>query len=241
MGISLDKVAETAPELLSFATTANHLIAGRDLTAEVALVLDYSGSMRDLYASGAVQELVNKVVGLASQLDDDGIVDLFLFDDQAEWMAGVGLNNFRGSVAEWTKGRRMGSTNYAAAMDAVISVKGYKPSATSMFGNLRPAEAPAARPTLVLFITDGAPNNQKEAEDRLRFASTMPIFFQFLSIDTEIPFLQKLDDLKGRAVDNADYKNVGNVTALTDEELFEMVLDEYPAWAEGQRRLKQIL
>ena len=80
-------------------------------------------------------------------------------------------------------------------------------------------------PVLAIFLTDGAPDSKPQAVEELTKASYAPVFWQFLSIGSEnIPFLQKLDDLDGRYIDNADYKPVGNVDTISDDELFNMIL-----------------
>ena len=86
MGISFDKVESQAPELVSLAKKAQFNLSKHgldDARAKVALCLDHSGSMRQAYASGQVQALAERVLALATQLDDDGAVDVFFFGTEA--------------------------------------------------------------------------------------------------------------------------------------------------------------
>lgn len=256
MGISLDKIEKEAPELLSLAKKADSAVSLHRLRGQkskVALALDFSGSMRNEYRNGSMQRLAEKALALATQLDDDGAIDLFLFDTQAEYVGEVTLQNFRSIIDKLTSGRRMGTTNYADLFRKLVAFYKLTPETASTgggFGGLfkkassvgySPRTSPVDEPVLVIFLTDGAPDSKPQAVEELTKASYAPIFWQFLSIGREnIPFLQKLDDLDGRFVDNADYKSVGNVDTLSDDELYNMILDEYPAWVVEQRRRGQI-
>lgn len=256
MGISLIKIEQEAPELLSLAKKADSAVSQNRLRGQkskVALALDFSGSMRNDYRNGSMQRLAEKVLALATQLDDDGAIDLFLFDTTAEYVGEVTLKNFRNIIDKLTSGRRMGTTNYADLFRKLVAFYKLTPEASDAkggFGGLfkksssagyAPRTSPVNEPVLAIFLTDGAPDSKPQAVEELTKASYAPVFWQFLSIGREnIPFLQKLDDLDGRYVDNADYKPVGNVDTLSDDELFNMILDEYPAWIVEQRRRGQI-
>lgn len=253
MGISLSKIEQEAPELLTLAKTADAAVSLHRLRGQkskVALALDFSGSMRNEYSNGSMQRLAEKVLALGTQLDDDGAIDLFLFDTQAEYVGEVTLANFRNIITKLTSGRRMGTTNYAELFRKLVAHYNLTPQVKSGgLGGLfkkntatyAPLTSPINEPILAIFLTDGAPDSKPQAVEELTKASYAPIFWQFLSIGREnIPFLQKLDDLDGRCIDNADYKPVGNIDNLSDEELFNMILDEYPAWVVEQRRRGQI-
>ncbi|WP_077490400.1 VWA domain-containing protein [Sinomonas mesophila] len=243
MGITLDKVEQKAPELLSLAKTAAAAVDTARLggqKSKVALVLDYSGSMSKQYGSGAMQRLVEKVLALGVHLDDDGEIDLFTFDSAARFEGTVTLDNFRGVIDDIVRRRRMGTTDYAAAFATVLQHYGFTPQTSG--GLLRrrsvePVGASDGQPVLAVFLTDGAPNSRTAAVAELTRASYAPVFWQFFSIGSEsIAFLQKVDDLEDRYVDNADYKPVGDVDTTRPEDLYGMVLDEYPGWLGEQRR-----
>lgn len=52
------------------------------VTARVGVVLDISGSMRKLYNEGVVQDVVERVLAVASQFDDDGELDVWVYDNE---------------------------------------------------------------------------------------------------------------------------------------------------------------
>lgn len=236
MGLNLTKIEQDAPELLPVAQRTKLTLEKRNLsglTASVALVLDYSMSMSELYRSNAVQKLSEKVLAIATQLDDDGEIDIYIFESRAHYLGTLTLANFRTGIADLTSGRRMGSTDYAGVIDLVRKRSTDAPK-RGLFS--RAKSGPAANPVLALFVTDGAPNSESDAERALTVASKHPIFWKFLSIGRPIPFLQRLDSMTGREVDNASYSNVKDITGLKDDALLDMILDEYPTWVADQRQ-----
>jgi len=259
MALSLDKIGEQAPGLLTLAKKASQAVDHSGLngqTAKVALALDFSGSMGRAYRSGAMQRLVEKALALATQFDDDGAIDFFVFDSTAAYLGEIGIEDFAGSVDRLTKGRHMGSTNYADAFLTIRNHFGFGPAGKGaaaprqkrgFFGFGKAQPSPAAPqpvtsttssdiPVYVLFLTDGAPDNRTKAVQALTEVSTAPIFWKFLSIGKEsIMFLEKLDTLTDRFVDNANYEPVGDVDAISDAELFEKKLTEFPDWLKEAR------
>jgi hypothetical protein len=244
MGLSLDKIEKNAPGLLSLAKTAVDHIDKSGLNgqvAKVALVLDYSGSMGSTYKSGAMQRLAEKVLALGTQFDDDGAIDFFVFDTSAAYLGEITIDDYKGSVDRLTSRRHMGTTNYAKAFLTVRDHFGFAPPAKrglfSAFKKAQPAHTePANEPVYALFLTDGAPDSKADAIAALTEVSTAPIFWKFLSIGREsMPFLEKLDDLTDRFVDNADYQPIGDVDKISDSELFSKLLVEYPDWVKEVR------
>lgn len=252
MGLSLDKIGAQAPGLLSLAKTAIEVVDLSGLNgqkAKVAVALDYSGSMQDVYSSGAMQRLVEKALALATQFDDDGSIDFFVFDSTAAYLGEISIDDFAGSVEKLTKGRRMGSTNYSDAFLTVRNHFGFAPPAPpkkGFFGlrKAQPAEGgseaskPAEIPVYALFLTDGSPDNKKAAIQALTEVSTAPIFWKFLSIGKQpMEFLEQLDTLEERFVDNANYQPVGDVDAIDDSALYGKMLHEFPDWIREVRSL----
>lgn len=239
MGISLDKISQQAPGLLSLAKAADAVIDKSRLngqTAKVAVMLDFSGSMSQQYRSGAMQRLTEKVLALGTQFDDDGAIDFFVFDNNSEHLGEVSITDFEGSVARLTRGRSMGRTYYEKAILKVRDQFGFgnaAPAKRSLFGFKKATSdaLPADQPVYVLFLTDGKPDDPELAAKAVAGVSHLPIFWKFISIGpSKIKFLQDLDDMSGRFMDNADYKHVSDVDALSDVDLFDALLEEFPEW-----------
>lgn len=243
MAIDLAKVNEKAPELVSLVkgSVVSLEKAGlKGMKASVALCLDYSGSMYSRYQSGEVQRLAERALALATQLDDDGAIDVFAFDSSAIYLGQLTLDNYKGRINSMLQGRRMGTTNYSAAFRAVkdhyLPMEEAQPrrgGLGSLFGKKSVAQHSAVldTPVFVIFETDGSPDSRRDAENDMKDLSKYPIFWKFFSVGREsIGFLEKLDDMPGRVIDNADYQPIGDVEGISDSRLFDLMLEEYLGW-----------
>jgi hypothetical protein len=91
-------------------------------------------------------------------------------------------------------------------------------------------------PAYILFVTDGDNSDKKPAENAVIEASKYPIFWQFVGIGKgEFQFLEKLDTLKGRIVDNANFFAVNDINEITDQELYQRMLAEFPLWLKAAK------
>lgn len=227
--ISLEKIQIQAPGLVSLAKTAAVSLEKKGLAghrAAVYLVLDHSGSMSTHYDVGNVQRLADQSLGLSVNIDDDGTVPVVFFSSSASMPQNVNLSNYAGRVQALHGQERWGGTNYAPAMQAVISH--YQNSG-------------APDPALVIFQTDGDPQDKAAAEAALKAASKLPLFWSFVGFGDELTFLRKLDNLRvgfgGRKVDNASLFETGwDPTVVTDQELYDGIMHEYPKWLTEARR-----
>jgi len=93
----------------------------------------------------------------------------------------------------------------------------------------------------IIFITDGANADKGATTETITNASKLPIFWQFVGIGSEkFDYLQKLDDLTGRYVDNADFFPLNDFQEINDYELYNRLLTEYPDWLEMPEVKKMI-
>jgi hypothetical protein len=101
-----------------------------------------------------------------------------------------------------------------------------------------------------MFVTDGSTSDKPLTEKQLRWSSMEPIFWQFMGIgkgrkskdkrlrafsDSDFPFLESLDDLPGRLLDNAGFFSVSAPDEHGDAALYELLMDEYPSWVRQAR------
>ncbi|MFE5139478.1 vWA domain-containing protein [Streptomyces fagopyri] len=231
-GISLSKVEETAPALVSLYKTAGASLARHGLDgqrAAVYLVVDYSGSMKPYYADGSVQALADRVLGLSAHLDDDGTVPVVFFSTDIDAVTDIALGDHQGRVERIVAGLgHMGRTSYHLAMDAVID---------------HYLDSGSKDPALVVFQTDGGPVNKLAAERYLCKAAGLPLFWQFIGFgdpdSKQFDFLRKLDELavpQKRVVDNAGFFHAGSdPLELGDEELYDRIVGEFPHWLAAAR------
>ncbi|WP_018567541.1 vWA domain-containing protein [Streptomyces sp. PsTaAH-124] len=230
--ISLSKVEETAPALVSLYKSAGVSLTKHGLTgqrAAVYLVLDHSGSMSPYYRDGSVQALADRVLGLAAHLDDDGRVPVVFFSTGVDAVTEIALADHEGSVQRVAAGLgHMGRTHYDVAMDAVID---------------HYLDCGATDPALVVFQTDGGPSSKAAAERHLCKAAKLPLFWQFIGFGNarsrQFDFLRRLDELAvpaRRVVDNAGFFPAGrDPRRMSDEELYDRLVGEFPQWLAAAR------
>ena len=227
----LEKVqAGGSPSLVKKVEAAAVSLEKRGLVgqrAQVVLVLDVSGSSRPLFKDGRYQVLVERALAAGLLFDDDGTIEAWLFDHRLHEAPEITLANAAG-WAHQIAGRRglWGATEYAPPIERIAG----------MVGRGRQV------PTYVMFITDGGNSDRRKAAAALKDASGASVFWQFMAVgrENDFPFLRKLDDLRGREVDNADFFAVENPASVPDAEFFDAMMTEFPQWI-AQAREKGIL
>ncbi|MFE0509163.1 vWA domain-containing protein [Streptomyces sp. NPDC058964] len=232
VAISLSKVQETAPALVSLYRTAGVCLTKHGLDgqrAAVYLVVDYSGSMKPYYRDGSVQALADRVLGLSAHLDDDGSVPVVFFSTDVDAVTDIALAEHQGRIERIVSGLgHMGKTSYHLAMDAVID---------------HYLDSGSTAPALVVFQTDGGPINKLAAERYLCKAAPLPLFWQFVGFgdpdSRQFDFLRKLDELavpQKRVVDNAGFFHAGSdPRRVSDAELYDRLVGEFPKWLAAAR------
>lgn len=229
--ISLDKVPAPLVSLAKAATMSLERNGLSGQRAAVYLVVDRSGSMYPYFANGSVQHLADQALGLSVNLDDDGTVPLVLFDSKPYPIVDVSLDHYQGVVAQQHHlhggDHTMGGTQYTIAMRAVV--EHYVASEPS-------------HPALVIFQTDGEPQDQGDVRLQLVQSSKLPIFWAFVGFGPrKVRFLTELDTMRGRLLDNASYFHAGDKpTGLTDSVVYDGITKEFGQWV-PQARAKGLL
>ncbi|MER7971111.1 VWA domain-containing protein [Streptomyces sp. NPDC096080] len=224
---SLPTVERQAPGLVNLAKTAavsltKHGLAGQ--RAAVQLVLDHSGSMRPYYRDGSVQRLAEQTLALAANLDDDGSVPVHYFGTTVDHTIDVTLSNYTGIIGQTHTASAWGSTDYVAALRECASEHASSGAESDM-------------PGLVVFQTDGEPDNRDRAAHTLRALSNRPVFFAFVGYGPErnMHFLQQLDTLDGRQVDNASFFHAPDPHNVSDSDLYDGITREFATWITDAR------
>lgn len=168
MGISLEKLQQQAPNLVNLRQSVDSALHNHtglvNHVAKVALALDYSGSMSSLYENGAIQALAEKVLALGTAFDDDGEIDVFIFESNAYYVGSLSIANYREGVKRLLANYRMGSTNYAAVIELIRKHYRSGPAKAGLFGRWLGKSHERAYPSYVMFITDGEPDSHSAAE-----------------------------------------------------------------------------
>jgi hypothetical protein len=241
MAIVLEKSAETAKIVLEKKKIFGEL-------ANVVAAEDFTGSMSTIYSSGEMQDTNDRVLAVAMNLSIDKSVNVYTFGNSGREIGKATPENYKNFVNReiYDKYDLEGSTKYAPVMKMIIEKYGNKKQLEkksgffSRFFKKENAEKTEKNPTIVFFFTDGANFDEDETERVIRDSSDQPIFWQFIGLgekESQFKFLQKLDTMKGRTLDNANFFYAGNLSEYSDTDLYNRILEEYPGWLEQAREL----
>ncbi|MEW2355761.1 VWA domain-containing protein [Spirillospora sp. NPDC029432] len=194
--------------------------------ARVAVALDASGSMRRMYKDGVVADIVERMAAIALQVDNDAALDAWIFATEFARLPPLRV----AEIEAWTRDNvRMHEAVAADGSSVSLGGRNNEPQViadiVSYYAD-RPGE-----PVFVLFFSDGGVAKDAQIARLLREASNLPIFWQFIGLGQgRYGVLQKLDGLDGRLVDNAGFFAVDDIADITDAELYQRILSEFPAW-----------
>lgn len=220
--IRLEKRTKEVSEVLKVNLTKHNL--SPDTKARVAFVIDISGSMMSAYKKGDVQEIVEKIFPIAINFDDNEEMDVWIFEDGFRRMPAMNKDNYYGYVQReiLDKNCRFGGTSYAPVLNDIA--KYYL------------EEHPEPSPVYVIFITDGDNFDKTKTTKVVKELSNYPIFLQFVGVGgAGFNYLEQLDDMSGRYVDNADFFEATYDDFSTENNLYQKLLQEYPDWLANEK------
>ncbi|MEK5235526.1 VWA domain-containing protein [Paenibacillus sp. FSL L8-0470] len=194
------------------------------VTARVGVVLDISGSMRDLYTRGIVQEVVERILAVACKFDDNGSLDVWVYDNEFSRLPPVTERDFEQYVQRHILKNpsihKFGRNNEPPVMEDVI--RKYT------------KEDKDSTPVFIIFINDGGV--LKLTKKVIMKAAVQPIFWQFVGIgNSDFEVLEGLDNMTGRVVDNADFVHLDRIEGVSDDELYDRLLNEFPHWLKAAK------
>ena len=227
----LTSIAQGAgSQTIDQATRKLKQIIGKHLKREdqqVVIVLDKSADMDKkgkLFANRWIDLVFTQTAALGLILDDDAYIPVYVVsEDSVEQIPNLLTNkNADGFIEKYVGRKTSGKMTYAPVLKKIYHE--YKKYLTEKHD-----------PVLVLFITAGEGEDNKELEKILREMSNMPIFVQFLAIYGDKPpsrlsVLEEAEKTPGRIIDNAGLASLP-LFALTDaKQIVKDVLNEYPKY-----------
>ena len=201
-----------------------------NVTARVGLVLDISGSMRKLYKNGTVQRVVERILAVASQFDDDGALDIWVYDNEFSRLKPVTEHDFERYVDQYILNNdlihKFGRNDEPPVMEDVIQKYTTEDSSKD--------------PAFIVFINDGG--CKRTIKKPVAASSDKPLFWQFVGIgDSNFEVLEKLDEMDGRYIDNANFFHIKDIETISDNELYDLLLNEFPYWLKEAKEKNVIL
>ncbi|MEU1995094.1 VWA domain-containing protein [Nocardia gamkensis] len=199
------------------------------IRARVVLVVDKTGSMNRQYRDQVVHRVVQRMIPVATQLDDDGTLEAYLYARSFAKLPDITVE--RGE--EWARTYlHLTGTHGGIDYDALGARNEELPIMRDIIDSLRPG----GRPTLVLFFTDGGFAKKREIAALMREASLLPAFWQFVGLGrANYGLLRTLDELSDRAVDNAGFFALDDIDQVDDAQLYARLLGEFPDWLRAAR------
>ena len=212
--------------------------------ADLAFVLDVSGSFDDEHRDGITQKLLERLVPWGMLMDPDQKLDVLTFSDGPEHAHHVGditpattEDYIKKNVIRKVPGYN-GGTDYSYVLEKAMQTFGWMPADKPGFlGRLMGQKAASAekRRSIVLFVTDGDNGDKSRTEQVLAESESRKddIYFLFIGISNQggsFPFLKKIGDR---------FSNTGLVVirdlkaflAKTDDQMNdELIGDELVTW-----------
>ncbi|HBU83752.1 MULTISPECIES: VWA domain-containing protein [Paenibacillus] len=98
-------------------------------------------------------------------------------------------------------------------------------------------EEPNVRiPTYIIFFSDGGVSQKGKIMRLITESSYKNLFWQFVGLGkANYGILEKLDDMSGRFIDNANFFALDDISKISDEELYDRLLSEFPDWIKEAR------
>jgi hypothetical protein len=255
MPVSLEKVQKEAPHLVDLYKQVGVSLKKGGINPErykaaCVATFDHSGSTESgsnrLYTNGTMQEIADIVFAAALQLDDDGSMPVSLFDNRVNDLGEVSLGNCKGFLDVHSK-YRFGGTSYLAGLQWIVEQAGFGKVNLKGSGGLfhkgakLEVKATAPYPVYALFVTDGQPEDPDQAAEYLTLMSQLPIFVQFVGVGSaRFSYLERLDELSGRFVDNAGFFDAKTVNHSVDG-MLEKMLSEFPSYYAEAKRQKLVV
>ncbi|MDE8744505.1 VWA domain-containing protein [Pectobacterium polaris] len=232
--VSLEKrIQEKAPRLVSLAKNASVSLIKHNLQsvkAKVAFVLDASGSMTREFKKGHVQAVLDRIAVLAVQFDDDGSMDVWGFAEKYRKYEDVTLDNLDGYIERIQKTGKRGMWELLPGLGGTNNEP---PCMTEIVDFFEDSELPV----YVVFITDGGISKTKAIKDAIRRSANHAIFWKFVGLGgSNYGILERLDDFTDRRVDNTNFFPIDDFAKMSDEKLYDLLLEEFNDWNQVARK-----
>ncbi|UHA74017.1 VWA domain-containing protein [Paenibacillus sp. 481] len=212
-------------------------------TAEVWAVIDISASIRSYFENGTMQAIIDRAMAVGMGFDANKQIDVVSFGVNSHYEGTVTERNYSGFANDIYRKRNLeGGTQYAEAIKTIRdkTIMAKQGGIAGFFGVKKETKT-LDKPVYVLFFTDGDNQDKDETTKLIKELSKYGIFFQFIGVgNASFNYLQKLDDMSGRVLDNVDFFPAKDVVSMDNKVLFEKMINEFAKWV-PQARAKGII
>ena len=196
--------------------------------SRVAVVFDASGSMIKLYQSGTIQRAFERVLAVAACMDDNGELDVWFFGSKFMKARSVTERDYEDYIRKTYPTPRI--------FGGLGSGNNEPPVMKDIIDHYIKKEPRKDIPAYIIFFSDGGIYKDNEIAKILVNASKQNIFWQFVGLgNANYGILQRLDNLPGRFIDNASFFALDDLDKISDEELYNRLLNEFPQWLKEAR------
>ena len=197
--------------------------------SRVAVVFDASGSMTQLYRNGTIQRAFERVLAVAACMDDNGELDVWFFGSKFMKAKSVTERDFEDYIKQTYPGPKI--------LGGLGMDNNEPPVMKDIIHHYVKNEPRKDMPAYIIFFSDGGIYKDKEISKILVDASKQNLFWQFVGLgNANYGVLRKLDNLPGRKVDNANFFALDDLDKISDEELYNRLLNEFPIWLKEARK-----
>lgn len=205
------------------------------IVACVATAYDISGSMNDEYRSGLMTEFNSRLMPVGLRFDDNGEIDNWVFNNRSKKVGVITSENFEEYVTRNITPIVGGGTSFAPVLEDIYTHYFGKKGGFLSKGT---AGAAGDKPVYLLLQTDGDNDDPSEAESVLAKIEQAGMYVQFIGIgtDTTFRFIKKM----GEKFNNVGFIHIPNLKQTTDEQLYDMLVnDEFKTFM--QQRFPQYI
>ena len=232
--VSLEKrIQEKAPRLISLAKTATVCLTKHNLQsarAKVVFVVGASGSLADAFTNGNVQAMLERAAVLAMQLEGVDNMEMWGFANKHRKYPNVTLDNLEGYVAGIRNSDRIDESE-------VLPGLGYSNNEPPILEEIIKTFQHSDLPVYVVFITEGNISRTRSIKDAISRSSHYPIFWKFVGLGgRDYGIFAELESLTDRRINNSHFFAVDDFSTLSDERLYDLLLEAFKDWTQAAKQ-----
>lgn len=202
------QLQKTAPVIVeNYSVPKQEHVKKQFQNLKVAIALDISGSMENLYKNGTVQQVVEKLLAVALSISSNDQLYIWTFNNSARRLNSVSKANFQNYVN--SNGiTSSGGTNVSTVL--VDIDKKYFQESTSCN-------------VFAIILTDG---DIGELQTFITNSHIKPVFWQFVGLGNDFAKLNTLNS----ANKNVSFFSLNDISTISDNDLYNKLLAEFPTW-----------